>query len=111
MYDFGGLTIKHHSDNTVVKSGTKIRRESEAAALCFTAQIGLPTPRVHEVFEGKVNGVVRQTEIETDFIEGQTLESVWPTLLTQGKRDICLQLKPYNTYRKSSRDKPRTALT
>lgn len=75
LYDFGSSTIKRYSDNIVVKSGGKQRRESEAAALHFTAQLGLPTPRMHEFIEGNFDEKC-QTQIRMSFIEGQTLDSI-----------------------------------
>ncbi|KAF1916198.1 kinase-like domain-containing protein [Ampelomyces quisqualis] len=92
LYDFGESTIKRYSDNTVVKSGETNRQKSEAAALCLAARLGLPTPRLHEITRSSCDGYDEST-IKMDFIEGQTLESVWPTLSVEEKRDICRQLR------------------
>lgn len=94
LYDFFDRTVKLRlSDNTVIKTGSKIRQQSEVAALRFIAQLGLPTPRVLEVFDGDIFEFEQQSNIRMNYIEGQTLESVWPTMSTQEKRDICLQLR------------------
>lgn len=94
IYDFGDTTIKRYSDNTIVKAGggDKSRRRSEAAALRVTAQLGLPTPRLHEVQESKTDNNDDIT-IRMDYIEGQTLGKIWPTFSTEEKRDICHQLR------------------
>lgn len=94
LYDFASSTIKRYSDNTVLKSGEKDRRESEAAALNLAAELGLPTPRVHEIKEtGKNVDGADEVTIRMDFVEGQTLEKVWPTLSVEEKRDYCRQLR------------------
>lgn len=92
LYDFGDSTIKRYPDNILVKSGEKNRRKSEAAALRLATQLGLPAPRMHGIEESGCDGN-NETTIKMDFIEGQTLESVWPTLCVEGKRDICQQLR------------------
>jgi aminoglycoside phosphotransferase (APT) family kinase protein len=92
LYDFGASTIKRYPDNTVVKSGGKKRRESEAAALRVAAELGLPTPRVHEIKEGG-DDENNEVTVRMDFVEGQTLESLWPTLSEEEKRDYCRHLR------------------
>ncbi|KAF1851228.1 kinase-like protein, partial [Cucurbitaria berberidis CBS 394.84] len=64
----------------------------EAAALRLATRLGLPTPRLHEIKQSSCDGNDEST-IRIDFIEGQTLESVWPTLSVEEKRDICRQLR------------------
>lgn len=93
LYDFNASTVKRYSDNTVVKKGPKDRRESEAAGLDLAAQLGLPVPRVHKVTESTDSDGKLETDIRMDFIEGQTLASIWPTLSLAEKRDICRQLR------------------
>jgi aminoglycoside phosphotransferase (APT) family kinase protein len=102
LYDFGASTIKRYPNNTVVKSGTKLRRESEIAALRLTAQLELPTLRVLGVSEGMSDGEI-QIEIHMSFILGQTLDSIWPTLSPPEKRAICHQLRHIlNTMRQAT---------
>lgn len=88
IYDYGASTVKHYPDNTVVNSGEKTRRKPEAAALRLAAELGLPTPRLHAIEQRGDEVTIRM-----DFIEGKTLESVWPNLSVEEKRNYCLQLR------------------
>jgi hypothetical protein len=67
--------MKRYSNNTGVKSGTKLRRESEVAACHLTAQFKLRTPRVLEITESISDGDI-QTNISMTFIQGQSLDSI-----------------------------------
>jgi hypothetical protein len=89
-------------NHKALKSGTKLRRESEIAALRLTAQLELPTLRVLGVSEGMSDGEI-QIEIHMSFIQGQTLDSIWPTLSPPEKRAICHQLRHIlNTMRQAT---------
>ncbi|KAF2636798.1 kinase-like protein [Massarina eburnea CBS 473.64] len=86
LYDFYGSTVKRYADNIVVKHSDKSskRPESEAAALQFATQLGLPVPQLHE----KDGPTLRM-----DFVEGETLKSAWPTLSVEEKHNVCGQLR------------------
>lgn len=84
----GSVTVKLLPDNTVVKSGRRIHLD-ERYALDLAAQLHLPVPRVYES-ECTSNGEVR---IRMDFVGGQGLDVVWPSMSAEEKLDICHQLR------------------
>lgn len=69
----------------VFKRGRKVNID-ERPALELAAQYGLPVPRVYDA--GDSNG---ETFIEMDFIEGDRLDLVWPTMIEDEKGSICAQ--------------------
>lgn len=94
LYDFGSSTVKRYPGNYVIKSGPKQVREAEFAALRLAEKLGLPTPRAYEINETSSTGNGEHNcTIRMDFIEGQTLDLVWPTLSANEKIDICRQLR------------------
>jgi aminoglycoside phosphotransferase (APT) family kinase protein len=80
--------VKLHPDDTVVKSGRRIHLE-EKDALDLAAELNIPAPRVHEASTAP-DGIV---SIRMDFIEGESLEELWPTMSEEERQDICRQLR------------------
>lgn len=70
-----------------MKSGPRVRLE-EVEALKYARQIGLPVPSVHE-FSAEKNVILM------DFIEGDSLENVWPTLSESEKESLAKQLRQF----------------
>ncbi|OAA40244.1 Protein kinase-like domain protein [Metarhizium rileyi] len=76
------------ADKTVVKSGKRIAL-GEAEALKVAAHAGIPAPCVHDVYRA-TDG---QGRITMDYIEGQSLDKLWPAMSVQQKKDIARQLR------------------
>lgn len=77
-----------HADGTVVKSGKRIAL-GEAEALKVAAHAGIPAPRVRDAYvTADGQGCIRM-----DYIKGQPLDTLWPDMSVQEKRDIALQLR------------------
>jgi aminoglycoside phosphotransferase (APT) family kinase protein len=75
-----------HPDGTVVKSGKRIA-VGEAEALRVAAQAGIPAPRVLGT-ESTPDG----QSIRMSHIPGQTLDTLWPSMTVDQKRDMAQQL-------------------
>lgn len=73
--------------NIVVKSGKHIS-PAEAAGLKVASEAGLPAPPLHSVTS--TNGVV---EIRMGYIQGRTLEELWPSMSADQKQDTAHQLR------------------
>jgi aminoglycoside phosphotransferase (APT) family kinase protein len=83
-----GCLVVKYPDSTVVKTGRRVKLD-ERSALDLAAQLDLPVPRVHEAFtmpDGDVS-------IRMDFVPGESLASVWPSMTPEGRDSICLQLR------------------
>ncbi|OHF03680.1 hypothetical protein CORC01_00999 [Colletotrichum orchidophilum] len=77
-----------HADKTVVKSGKRIAL-GEAEALKVAADAGIPAPcvrNVHTTSDG-------QGHISMDYIQGQSLDKLWPDMSVQQKKDIAQLLR------------------
>lgn len=61
----------------------------EKDALDVAADLYIPAPRVHEAGTTP-DGIV---SIRMDYIEGESLEDLWPTMPEEERRDICRQLR------------------
>ena len=77
-----------HPDNTVLKSGKRIAM-GEAEALRVATHAGIPAPRVHDVYSTPDG----QGHIRMDYVPGQPLDTVWPNLSAEQKKDIARQLR------------------
>ncbi|OBT63785.1 hypothetical protein VE03_06949 [Pseudogymnoascus sp. 23342-1-I1] len=75
-------------DQTVVKSGEDIKIE-EIHALRLAEQLQLPVPHVHEAHSTPDGG----TAIRMDYIPGENLKEVWPSMTPGQKNDIAIQLR------------------
>jgi aminoglycoside phosphotransferase len=76
-----------HSDGTVVKSGKRIA-VGEAEALKVAALTGIPAPRVLEA-----NTTPDGQYIRMSYIRGQSLDTLWPSMSVDQKKDIAGQLR------------------
>ncbi|OBT61620.1 hypothetical protein VE03_08848 [Pseudogymnoascus sp. 23342-1-I1] len=88
IHDFYGCSVTLHPDDTVVKSGRKVHLD-ERAALDLAAKLNIPAPRVYEASKGS-DGIV---SIRMDYIEGESLEVLWPDMSEEDRQDICRQLR------------------
>ena len=61
----------------------------EAEALKVAAQAGLPVPRVHDVHQSPDG----QVHLRMDYIQGQSLDKLWPDMSAEEKKDIARQLR------------------
>lgn len=75
-------------DNTVIKSGKRIA-VGEAEALKIAARAGIPAPSVHDVHSAS-NGEGR---IRMDYIEGQSLDKLWPDMCAVQRKEVTRQLR------------------
>jgi aminoglycoside phosphotransferase len=78
-----------YPDSTVIKIGKRVTLD-ESSAMKVAAELGLPVPRVHEAGTGSVDGEIF---IRMDFMPGERLDSVWPTMTEEEKKGICGQLR------------------
>lgn len=88
MHKMFNRKVVLHPDNTVVKSRKRIA-SGEAEALRVAAHAGIPAPYVHDVHETPDG----QVQIRMDYIQGQPLDELWPTMLAEQKEDIARQLR------------------
>ncbi|KAH7358429.1 kinase-like domain-containing protein [Plectosphaerella cucumerina] len=77
-----------HADGTVVKSRQRIAL-GEAEALKVAVRAGVPAPCVREV-HGTSNG---QGQIRMDYVQGQSLDKLWPGMSPEQRRDVAQQLR------------------
>lgn len=80
-------TVTCQPDGTVLKSGPRVRM-GEAEALKLAHSLGLPVPAVHQVRTVTEEHV----EISMDFVQGDVLEAVWPSMTEAEKLQIAQQL-------------------
>ncbi|KAF2188828.1 kinase-like protein [Zopfia rhizophila CBS 207.26] len=92
-----GCTVKRHPDNTVTKKGRRINLD-EQSALYLATELHLPAPRVHQAQEDSLDG---EACIRMDFIAGERLDLVWPSMTTAEKDEICQQLRDILTQMRS----------
>lgn len=71
-----------------MKSGKKVHLD-EKYALDLAAELNIPAPRVYEASTA-LDGIV---SIRMDFVEGESLEDLWPTMSEEERQDICQQLR------------------
>jgi aminoglycoside phosphotransferase (APT) family kinase protein len=76
-------------DSTVIKSGRRITLD-ERPALKLAERYDLPVPHVYDAYHGPIEG---EAAIHTDFIPGEKLDSIWPTMSAEEKASICQQLR------------------
>lgn len=77
-----------HPDNTVVKSGKRIAM-GEAEALRVAVHAGVPAPCVHDMHTTSDG----QGRIRMDYVQGQPLDTLWPDMSVDQKKDIARQLR------------------
>ncbi|KAH0593877.1 hypothetical protein MHUMG1_08199 [Metarhizium humberi] len=80
--------VVHRSDGVVVKSGKRLA-VGEAEAMRVARKAGLPVPHVHQAKtfpDGK-------SEIHMDYVQGESLDKLWPTMSVEEKKDVCRQLR------------------
>lgn len=88
MHKLFARSVTLQPNNVVVKSGKKIRL-GEARALRIAEQARLPVPHVHSA-ERTADG---QNQIRMDYIEGQTLDKLWPKMAALEKKSIARQMR------------------
>ncbi|KAF5124096.1 hypothetical protein E5D57_012019 [Metarhizium anisopliae] len=80
--------VVHRSDGVVVKSEKRLA-VGEAEALRVARKAGIPVPLVHQAKtfpDGK-------GEIHMDYVQGESLDKLWPTMSVEEKKDVCRQLR------------------
>ncbi|OBT89384.1 hypothetical protein VE02_01412 [Pseudogymnoascus sp. 03VT05] len=100
LHDFYGCSVTLHPDDTVVKSGKKVHLD-EKHALDLAAELNIPAPRVHEASTASDEVV----SIRMDYIEGESLEVLWPSMPEEDRLDICKQLRDILTTMQSAQSK------
>jgi aminoglycoside phosphotransferase (APT) family kinase protein len=91
----GRTNCSRQPDGRLKKSGPRVRAE-EFEDLNYARSIGLPVPAAHEFLP-------EEQTILMDFVEGDTLESVWPTLSESEKESIARQLGQFISSMRSGR--------
>jgi serine/threonine protein kinase len=91
----GRTNCSRQPDGRLKKSGPRVRAE-EFEDLKYARSIGLPVPAAHEFLP-------EEQTILMDFVEGDTLESVWPTLSESEKESIARQLGQFISSMRSGR--------
>lgn len=71
-----------------MKSGRGIQME-ESEALILAGQLELPVPHVYEA-QPIANG---GASISMDYVPGESLKTIWPTMTPEQKEDIAVQLR------------------
>ncbi|KFY11037.1 hypothetical protein V492_04717 [Pseudogymnoascus sp. VKM F-4246] len=100
IHDFVECQITLYPDDTVVKSGKRIHLD-EKDALDLAIGLNIPAPKVHDASIA-ADGIV---SIRMDYIEGETLEVLWPNMVEKDRQDICRQLRAIITTMQSVESK------
>lgn len=79
-------------EGVVMKTGQSLRLQ-EADALRVALKAQLPVPRVYDVGEMKDSKSRDTKYIRMDYIKGQTLQELWPSMKATEKQDIANQLR------------------
>ena len=90
-------------DNTVIKAGKHIRLQ-EVDALRVAAEAKLPVPRVYD-FGTRPDGL---NFIKMDYIDGKSLDNVWPTMDDDERKSITRQLRALVDQMRSVEAPPQT---
>ncbi|KJK86133.1 hypothetical protein H633G_10016 [Metarhizium anisopliae BRIP 53284] len=80
--------VVHRSDGVVVKSGKRLA-VGEAEAMRVARKAGIPVPLVYQAKtfpDGK-------SEIHMDYVQGESLDKLWPTMSVEEKKDVCRELR------------------
>ncbi|KAK5175653.1 uncharacterized protein LTR77_000792 [Saxophila tyrrhenica] len=96
LADNAGCRVVVQPNNRVLKYGCRVNI-GEAHALKFGRELQMPVPVVHETRSLREGGI----EICMDFIPGQPLEDIWPTMSAEQKTSIALQLRQIVTTMRS----------
>ena len=80
--------ITRRPDNSILKSGSRVRRE-EGEALKLAYSLQLPVPRVRAVSSLPEDGM----GILMDAVNGECLEDEWPGLSSEQKKSVAQQLR------------------
>ncbi|KFY29718.1 hypothetical protein V494_08526 [Pseudogymnoascus sp. VKM F-4513 (FW-928)] len=100
LHDFYGCSVTLLPDDTVVKSGEKVYLE-EKEALDLAAELKIPAPRAYEASAAQDGAV----SIRMDYIEGESLQDLWPDMSEEDRQDICKQLREIITTMQSAESK------
>ncbi|KAF1831239.1 kinase-like protein [Decorospora gaudefroyi] len=95
LHEMSGCLVTRYSDSTVIKTGRAVNVD-EQSALELASQYGLPVPRVYDA--GELDG---KPFLRMDFVEGDRLDSVWPSMTPEEKSSICRQLREVITTMRS----------
>lgn len=71
-----------------MKSGNKVNLD-EKHALDLAAELNIPAPKVYEASTASDGAV----SIRMDYIEGESLEVLWPSMSEEDRQAICKQLR------------------
>lgn len=88
LYKMFNRKVVLHPDNTVVKSGKRIAM-GEADALRVAALAGIPVPAIHDTHTTPDG----QVQIRMGYVQGQSLDTLWPEMSVDQKTDIARQLR------------------
>lgn len=94
-FTLGRTTCSRDTDGRLKKSGPRVRDE-EFEALKHARHLGLPVPTAHEYSPDT-------RTIWMDFVEGETLESIWPDLSEDDKKSIARQLRDFISLMRADR--------
>lgn len=88
---FGRNKITQIEDDVVLKQGSSVRPNEEAAIKLVQAYAAdIPVPTIyHAMYNRSATGVVSTGMLYMEFIPGESLESVWPRLSECHKERIC----------------------
>ena len=89
LHEGSGCSVKRYPDNKVIKKGRRITLD-EVPALELATQLQLPVPKVYAASKDPKAG---ECSIQMDFIAGERLDIVWPSLEESEKDGICQELR------------------
>lgn len=84
-----------YCESKVVKTGRRVTLD-ESTAMKMGIELGLPVPRVNEA-----GTAYDEVFIQMDYIPGDCLDTVWPSMTEKEKKSICEQLRAILTSMRS----------
>lgn len=92
-----GCLVTRYPDSTIVKTGRRVTLD-ERPALELAARNRLPVPRVYGAEHGPLDG---ESSIRMEFIHGERLDLVWPSMTVEEKYNMFRQLREVLTIMRS----------
>ncbi|KAJ3529565.1 hypothetical protein NM208_g8764 [Fusarium decemcellulare] len=91
LYKCGASKVVQLSKDLIIKGG-RLMTLGEAEAQSLAAKLGFRTPAVHRIFQRVMMGSFGEEQdcwfMVMDFIQGQVLDKLWPSLDAEARQDM-----------------------
>ena len=95
LYEFGSSKVVRLSEDLVIKGGACMTR-GEVETQKMAANLGFRVPAVRRVFQATLRDTQYPDEtcwlMVVDFVRGQVLEQLWPTMGQEARKDVAKQV-------------------